>query len=586
MIKTIRILICIAIVMLTCQRALAQSRNNNDTINKQAAKTAMFKTLYIDALKYKMLGVGEKSLKNLADCLEIDSTSSAVMQQLGVMHLMAKDLDAAETYFANAVEHNPDNKQYVSDLIRFYTLIKKPIKAARTYDKLPFASKDEDLRNKLRQANLYMQGKDLEAAETVLNELSKEDTELVEVVLTKASLYSIMDDGKKAEKYLEKKLNKDPKNVKYLEGLMNIYSQKNDEEKFIETSKRILAIEPGHPDVCYWLSGYYADKKEYDKSVEYSLSVINNPNIPYELKLNLAQAFVSKQDERNISGASHFSGKQQETIVNNLIESEPQEAGGYSLLATLHINNSKLPEAEKALKKSLDIDQSNYVDWGRLLLIYNEQQEMDELEETAVRVNELFPSQPLPILFKAFAMYEKKNYQGLLDMLDAEMDLFVDVEMKSQAMMLKAGSYESLGEIEKSYAQYESILKFSPNDILALNNYAYLISENGGDLRKAEKMSAKTIERDPRNSTFLDTYAWVLFKQKEYSLAKYYIESCVENLKKGEESGVIYEHYGDILYMNGDVDKALNQWKTAKELGGEVSENLDDKISTGKILEK
>lgn len=580
-----RILVSILLFLIGVQQSTAQNRTNSDSVNNDALTTAGFKTLYIDALKYKMLGVTEKAISNLVDCIEIDPTSSASLQQLGVMHLMARDIDNAEKYFTQAAKYNPDNKQYTQDLIRFYGMIKQPIKAAQAYDNMPLGSKDENVKNKISQANLYMQGGDYKSAETILDELSKSESDNTDLVLLRANLYALQGERSKAERYIEKQLDKDPNNIKYLEGLMNMYSQANNEDKFIETANRILAIDSNNPGVCYWLAGYYADKKKYNMSLEYALLVINNPNIPSELKLNLVQAFVSKQDDRGISGASRFSDVQQEAIVNSLIESSPQDAGGYSLLATLCLNNRKLKEAERALQKSLELDPSNYSDWGRLLLVQNENGDMDELEKTASKVNELFPSQPLPILFKGFAMYENKDYQALIDMLDSEMDLFVDAEMKSQALMLKAGSYEKLGDIEKSYAQYESILKFSPDDILALNNYAYLISENNGDLRRAEKMSAKTIGRDARNSTYLDTYAWILFRQKEYSLAKYYIESCIQNLKEGEESGVIYEHYGDILFMNGDTDEAMQQWKRAKELGGDVSKDLDEKISSGKIVD-
>ena len=44
------------------------------------------------------------------------------------------------------------------------------------------------------------------------------------------------------------------------------------------------------------------------------------------------------------------------------------------------------------------------------------------------------------------------------------------------------------------------------------------------DLEKALQMSAKTLEAEPLNATFLDTYAWILFRMKKYkeqSLARF-----------------------------------------------------------------
>ena len=88
----------------------------------------------------------------------------------------------------------------------------------------------------------------------------------------------------------------------------------------------------------------------------------------------------------------------------------------------------------------------------------------------------------------------------------------------------------------------------------------------------------------PDNATFLDTYAWVLFKRKNYSLAKFYMRSALENDK--DISGVMYEHYGDILYMDGDKEEAVKMWQKAVETGGDVNvEDIVNKIKNGLLLE-
>lgn len=50
---------------------------------------------------------------------------------------------------------------------------------------------------------------------------------------------------------------------------------------------------------------------------------------------------------------------------------------------------------------------------------------------------------------------------------------------------------------------------------------------------------------------YLFGYLCLDFVSGEYSLAKFYIERAVDNLPKEEETGVILEHYGDILWMSG-----------------------------------
>ena len=114
-----------------------------------------------------------------------------------------------------------------------------------------------------------------------------------------------------------------------------------------------------------------------------------------------------------------------------------------------------------------------------------------------------------------------------------------------------------------------------------LNNYAYFLSLHGGDLTKAEQMSYRTVKQEPSNSTYLDTYAWILFMQERYAESKLYIDQAVAS--DSLASDVILEHAGDIHAMNGDVVKALEYWRKAKEAGSE-SKVLIRKIRQKKYI--
>ena len=96
-------------------------------------------------------------------------------------------------------------------------------------------------------------------------------------------------------------------------------------------------------------------------------------------------------------------------------------------------------------------------------------------------------------------------------------------------------------------------------------------------------MSALAVKLEPNNSTYLDTYAWIFFVQGNYTLAKIYIESALAN--DTTKSSELVDHYGDILFMSGEKEKALEQWKKAKEMGKE-SDVLDRKIAEGTYIEE
>ena len=101
------------------------------------------------------------------------------------------------------------------------------------------------------------------------------------------------------------------------------------------------------------------------------------------------------------------------------------------------------------------------------------------------------------------------------------------------------------------------------------------MKEEDVDLEKAIEMSKKSNELSPDNASFQDTYAWILYQQKEYELAKKWLIKAYEN--GGKLSSVITEHLGDVYFKLGDSSSALLYWQKTKNLG-KGSKYLKQKI--------
>ena len=155
--------------------------------------------------------------------------------------------------------------------------------------------------------------------------------------------------------------------------------------------------------------------------------------------------------------------------------------------------------------------------------------------------------------------------------------------------MVKSNFYGQIGDLyyqmkkmDEAYKAYDEALKYNENNAPVLNNYSYFLTLDKKDLKKAERMAAQCIKLEPDNATYLDTYAWVFFVQGNYTLAKIYIENALS--KDTTNSAELVDHYGDILYMSGEKDKALEQWKKAKEMGKDT-DVLKQKIAKGIYIE-
>lgn len=155
---------------------------------------------------------------------------------------------------------------------------------------------------------------------------------------------------------------------------------------------------------------------------------------------------------------------------------------------------------------------------------------------------------------------------------------------KDKALLynLRGDYHHTIGDKQKMYADYDSTLIFDPENIAVLNNYAYYLSVENRDLKRALEMSSRTLEAEPLNATYLDTYAWILFKMKKYKEALGYMEKALRYLDR--DNPEIYEHYGDVLYMCGEKEKALENWHKAVQFNGS-SPILEQKIKKQEYIE-
>ncbi len=139
-----------------------------------------------------------------------------------------------------------------------------------------------------------------------------------------------------------------------------------------------------------------------------------------------------------------------------------------------------------------------------------------------------------------------QRIKKLLPLSVAEYELIKNVKYCayyiSHLVTFDADSLVSLGQLEKAYMNYEIAMYLWPKNLTAVNNYAYSMATHGGDLSRAEKMSATTIQAEPNNAVFLDTYAWILHLKKQDTLAEFYLKKALENAHRDEVKEVIVEH--------------------------------------------
>lgn len=204
-----------------------------------------------------------------------------------------------------------------------------------------------------------------------------------------------------------------------------------------------------------------------------------------------------------------------------------------------------------------------------------------------LKICEKFPENAQYLLMAGDLYLEINEY-------DAAIDIFKRCIAKIQADNGTAVSvlfgrlgdiYQIKGERDSAYLAYDKALEHNAANIVVLNNYAYALSLDKRDLDRAEQMVGRCVGADPANSTYLDTYAWVFFQKGNYRKAKLYIENALSGGRTDEAD--VFDHYGDILFQLGQVEKAVVQWGKALELkirNGETDIGILQRKITEKVL--
>lgn len=264
-------------------------------------------------------------------------------------------------------------------------------------------------------------------------------------------------------------------------------------------------------------------------------------------------------------------------MAEMIYKSHPNDVKAICMKADVLYNISKKEEALGEYMKAIYLQPDSIPGtvWVQTYVLAGELQKIDtliQLSEMGIKAdsNDVFG-----YFYNALAHQQKKQFKA------AETSAILGLSKISKNGIsiynnqLRLQLLITLGDVSfelKQYAQmdsaYESALEIDPNNATLLNNYAYYLSERNVNLEKAEKMSKKSNLLEDNNSAFIDTYAWIMYKLKNYKEALVWIEEAL-SLPEAANRAELLTHYGDILYENGQKEKAIEQWKLALERGGD-----------------
>ena len=391
-----------------------------------------------------------------------------------------------------------------------------------------------------------------------------------------ADLYLRLDKKDSALMQYEQLVKFNPENTRSY-AMLAEFASKNELPKTAEWAYRqIIRLNPQDPYVHISLADFYRKNGKPAKAFEELKEGFANPKLDVKTKVNLLIAYYS--------GHLNDEKRAQALVLASVIKkAHPGDSLAETFYASMLYQNKKYKEARPLFRKLLSSDSANYALWEQLLFCDLYLNDSSQLVADAPQAIKNFPQKPIPYLLGGIAEFQLKHYQKAKAYLEKGKDLAAgNANLLENFYSTLGDTYHALKENQKAYAAYEQVLHLNSENTIVLNNYAYYLALDGVQLDKAAAMAKKAVDLDPYNQNNLDTYAWVLYKQKKYNQALKWEQKALDN--GGKTSGVVVEHYGDILYRLGKHQEALAQWKKALKLK-DHSKLLKKKVKTGKLYE-
>ena len=419
--------------------------------------------------------------------------------------------------------------------------------------------------------DLYNRTKNYEKVIHTLDRLEKLDGKSEQISMEKFRMYLAMDDNERAFAEIENLAKEYPYEMRYLTMLGDIYLENGKQEEAYDTFQKVLGNEPGYAPAMLSMASYY-EKTGQDSLYRIQLdSLLLNRKVETDTKLNIMRQLIMRS-ERGDKDSTRIVG-----LFNSMLAQE-QETADVAMLAAQYLLSKRMDEeAKPVLRQVLDIDPENKPARLQLLSFAISKEDLDEVIRLCAPAVEYMPEALEFYYYWGIAHYQKKEHDEALEVFRKgvrQVGPDSDKSMASDFYSIMGDLYHIKKMNAEAYAAYDSALVYKPDNIGALNNYAYYLSVERKDLDKAEEMSYRTVKAEPTNDTYLDTYAWILFEKGKYAEARIYIDQALQN--GGDKNSVVVEHCGDIYYQSGEREKALEYWIQAEKLAEELADNEDE----------
>ena len=498
-----------------------------------------FDEFFLEAMVQRQKGNNAAAFDLLRHCQEINPEAPEVYYFLAQYYSALKDTEKSVACFKQAAALSPDNVTYMETLAQIYIRQQNFAQAIPVVEKIYERDKERlDLLEMLFQ--LYQQVGSNDKAVEVLNRIEAIDGKSERISMAKSEIYTRMGNKKGAVAEIKALAQQYPNDLNYMALYAETMMMNGQVKKALKVYDQILQQEPDNNRVLMLLRTYHQALGHQEVADSLTERVLLNGNATSEERVHLLRQEIAACEQEG--GDS--------TRVLQLFRkmlARPQSDEDMALLCASYMNAKQMPKDSitRVLEQALAIAPDNSMARLQLVGYAWEKEDMDRVVTLCQDARQYNPDEMAFYYYQGIAYYKQDKLDEALSAFKNGIGVIKDdsnPDIVSDFYAVMGDILHQQGQAEEAFAAYDSCLVWKEDNIGCLNNYAYYLSERGERLSKAEEMSYKTIKAEPKNSTYLDTYAWILYMEQRYTEARIYIEQAVQNLDEKQDNSVILEH--------------------------------------------
>ena len=547
-----------------------------------------YDAFFLEAICQQEKGNHDAAFDLLTHCVEIDSTRSEAFFYLARYYDYLKNKEKALAYSEKAAQLEPDNETYLETLANTYISRRQYDKAIDAMERLyGMNSEREDVLSLLVQ--LYEQQQNFEGAIQTLTRLETKEGKSERLSMAKSELYTRKGDKKAAINEMKHLADQYPNDQNYRCLYGTTLYMNGQQKKALAIYADVLKKEPDNRGAQMAMLSHYNETNDSVQAHIWLERMLMNKNSTTQDRVMLL---------RQVIGESEQNGGDSTQVLHlfRRVLNTPLADADLALFCATYMNLKKMPSdsISPVLEQALTLEPTNAAARLQLVSYAWAAEDRDRVIALCQDARQYNPDEMAFYYYQGIAYYQKDQLDQALNAFQNGIGVITaqsDPAIVSDFYAVMGDILHQKGQSREAFIAYDSCLVWKEDNIGCLNNYAYYLSELGEQLDKAEQMSYRTIKAEPKNATYLDTYAWILFMQKRYSEAKIYIDQTLQY--DNDSSSVLLEHAGDIYYQAGDTVQALSYWQQAlnrvdneKDIKNDRRPILSRKIKLKKYLKE